>query len=86
MSNIAQNHGDTIAESAMMIARALAYQGTLTFNTDYPDGDAQKIMHDAKFRQLFPDFQFTALHAAIEKTVHYYKAVLGHDLKTSQMA
>lgn len=84
--NIAQHHGDSIAASARMIARAIGYHGTLTFNTQYADGDAQKIMHDATFRRLFPTFQFTAPDAAIRQTVTYYKAVLCGARTTANIA
>jgi GDP-L-fucose synthase len=84
--NIAQNHGQTIQESAAMIARAIPYHGAIRFNTSYPDGDPQKIMHDERFRRFFPDFQFTDPSAAIRTTVNYYKAVLFHDRKTSRVA
>jgi GDP-L-fucose synthase len=84
--NLAQNHGYSIAESARMIARAIPYHGTLTFNTQYPDGDAQKIMHNEQFRRRFPAFQFTAPYEAIEKTVHYYKTVLCSACPTAHIA
>ena len=42
----------------------------------YQDGDPQKIMHDEKFRQVFPHFTFTDHFKAICKTVDYYKSVL----------
>lgn len=84
--NIAQNHGYTIAESARMIARAIGYQGTLTFNTRYPDGDAQKIMHNGNFRRLFPTFRFTEPYDAICRTVNYYKAVLCGDGAPAKIA
>ncbi|HEY5863952.1 MAG TPA: NAD-dependent epimerase/dehydratase family protein [Candidatus Tectomicrobia bacterium] len=84
--NIAQNQGYTIHESAVMIARAIPYNGVITCNTHYQDGDPQKIMHDQRFRRFFPHFQFTDPGVAIAKTVNYYKTVLCNEQNISRMA
>lgn len=51
--NVAQNKGYSIRESAQMIARAIGFEGELTFNTKLQDGDPVKIMDDKEFRKHF---------------------------------
>lgn len=74
--NIAQSYGHAIRDSAAMIARAISYKGVITFNRQYQDGDPHKVMDDERFRRLFPDFRFTPLYEAIQRTVSYYKEAL----------
>ncbi|MBM3213659.1 NAD-dependent epimerase/dehydratase family protein [Candidatus Poribacteria bacterium] len=74
--NIAQNSGSTIRQLAEMIARSLGYAGELTFNASYQDGAPTKIMDDARFRELFPDFRFTPMEEGIRRTVAYYESVV----------
>lgn len=75
--NFAQNKGYSIKESARLIAKVLNYKGKFVFNTNYQDGAPIKIMHDRRFRQLFPKFKFTDHEKAIRKTVKYYLSILG---------
>jgi GDP-L-fucose synthase len=58
-----------------MIARAMDYSGELTFNTAYQDGAPKKVMDDAKFRTIFPDFAFYDMEQGIRNTVAYYEMV-----------
>jgi len=74
--NLAQNRGYTIKESAEMVAQAVGFRGRLTFNTDYQDGAAIKVLDNKRFRQLFPDFKFFDHRKGIEETVKYYESVL----------
>ncbi len=74
--NIAQERGYSIAESAERIAKALNFTGELFFNTSYQDGAPVKILDDARFRVLFPDFRFTDHEEGIQKTVTYYHSLL----------
>jgi len=74
--NIGQQRGYTIRELAEMIARAVGYEGELTFNTNYQDGALVKIMSDQEFRRLFPDFQFCDIERGIQNTVAYYETVV----------
>lgn len=74
--NIAQHKGYSIKESAELIAKAIGYKGTLTFNPTYQDGAPKKILDDTKFRKLFPDFQFTDHEVGIRNTVEYYQSIL----------
>jgi len=74
--NIAQNHGYSIGESARMIAKAIGFQGKLTFNTQYQDGAPRKVLDDERFREIFPDYQFIDHEEGIQRTVAYYESVL----------
>lgn len=74
--NLSQNKGYTIKESAELIADSVGFKGKLTFNTAYQDGAPIKILDDARFRKLFPDFKFFDHQKGIDETVKYYKSVL----------
>lgn len=74
--NFAQNKGYSIRESAKMIAKAIGYNGELIFNTKYQDGAPVKIMDDARFKKLFPNFTFTNHEKAVKKTVEHYWSLL----------
>lgn len=71
--NLAQNKGYSIGESAMMIAEEIGYEGEITFNTEYQDGDPVKIMADTKFKDVFPDYKFYDHREGIRNTVKYYE-------------
>ncbi len=74
--NIGQNRGYSIAESARLIAGAIGFGGKLWFNTKYQDGAPSKVLDDRRFRQLFPDFQFSDHEQGIRETVDYYQTAL----------
>lgn len=74
--NIAQNYGSSIKESAEMVASVLGYEGKLTFNTTYPDGDPKKVLDDTMFKKVFPNFCFTPHAEGLKKAVEYYLSVL----------
>lgn len=74
--NIAQLHGQSIAESAQLIAQELGYPGQLVFNPKFQDGAPVKILDNARFRGLFPQATFTDPRLAIRATVAYYLDVL----------
>lgn len=75
-TNIAQNHGATIHESAEAIKYATQYKGSLWFNHNTPDGAPKKVLDDTRFRVLFPNFKFTPHDTAIARTASYYEGLL----------
>jgi GDP-L-fucose synthase len=74
--SIAQNHGLTVIELVDIISRATGYRGKVTYNTKYQDGSPKKVMHDARFRRLFPDFEFTPFEKGLSETIEYYSRLL----------
>ena len=74
--NIAQGDGSSIKQTAEFIATALEFDGELTFNTDYQDGAAIKILKTGKFTETFGDFDFYDHQEGIRNTVDYYREVL----------
>lgn len=74
--NVAQNRAYTIRETAEMIREAIAYKGTLVFNTKYQDGAPRKILDDTLFKKKYPDFRFTGMREGIKETVDYYTKAL----------
>jgi GDP-L-fucose synthase len=74
--NIAQNRGYSIRESAEIIARHIGFEGRLVFNPEYTDGAPTKVLDDRRFRELFPDFEFTSHDEGVRRTIEYYDDVL----------
>ncbi|MBD2721795.1 NAD-dependent epimerase/dehydratase family protein [Hymenobacter armeniacus] len=74
-TNLAQNSGLSMRELIGIIQDKFNYAGQLVWDTSMPDGAPKKIMDDHKFRQVFPDFQFTDFTEGIEATVRYYESV-----------
>jgi GDP-L-fucose synthase len=71
--NIGQQKGYSIKESALKIKEACGFEGQITFDTSYPDGDPVKILSTEKFMELFPDFSFFDHAEGIRNTVQFYK-------------
>ena len=74
-TNLAQNDGLSVKELVGIIQDKFDYKGQLTWDTSKPDGAPKKVMDDHKFRQVFPEFQFTDFEAGIAETVKYYDSV-----------
>ena len=74
--NVAQNTGLSIRELAALIQRTVGYEGAVHYDHTKPDGVLKKVMDDAGFRRVFPEFQFTDFEAGIAATVAYYQQVL----------
>jgi GDP-L-fucose synthase len=72
--NLAQQQGYSIRESAELIAKAVGFKGKLVFRTEYQDGAPKKILDAQKFRQIFPNYQFTDHYQGICNTVEYYRS------------
>jgi len=73
--NVAQNKAYSIAETAEMIKGILEYNGKISFNTKYQDGDPIKKMDDTLFRKRYPNFVFTDIKKGIGETINYYKKI-----------
>ncbi|NVO32129.1 NAD-dependent epimerase/dehydratase family protein [Hymenobacter lapidiphilus] len=74
-TNLAQNDGLSVKELVGIIQDKFDYQGRLTWDTSKPDGAPKKVMDDAKFREVFPEFKFTDFQDGIAETVKYYESV-----------
>ena len=74
-TNLAQNDGLSVKELVDIIQAKFDYRGRLTWDASKPDGAPKKVMDDAKFCQVFPDFRFTDFEVGIAETVKYYESV-----------
>ena len=74
-TNLAQNDGLSVKELVDIIQAKFSYRGKLTWDASKPDGAPKKVMDDAKFRQVFPEFEFTDFKVGIAETVKYYESV-----------
>ena len=50
--NVGSNEEVTIADLASMVAKAVAYGGSLTFNPSMPDGTPRKLLDSTRLRRL----------------------------------
>ena len=71
--NIGQNFGYSIADSAAMVKEACGFEGTITFDTSYPDGAPVKILEGGATEQYFGNFNFYDHKQGIIDTVNYYE-------------
>lgn len=73
--NLAQNDGLSIRKLVELIQARFNYAGKLVWDASKPDGAPRKVMNDAQFRKVFPNFQFTDFAEGVARTVDYYEAV-----------
>ena len=74
--NVGQQKGYSIAESALMIKDICGFEGDVTFDTSYTDGDPIKIGGDKKFKSLFKNFVFFDHYEGIRNTIEYYNKII----------
>lgn len=72
--NIAQNAGLSVKELVAVIQESFRYQGRIVWDHSKPDGAPRKVMDDARFREVFPDFVFTDFQDGIQQTTAGYEA------------
>lgn len=70
--NIGQGIGVSIKKLAFMIKKIVGYNGTLIFDTSYPDGAPYKVMNVERMKKIFKWIPSTKLEDGIKKTVHWY--------------
>lgn len=73
--NIAQNFGLSVKELVNIIHQRFDNKFQITWNHNMPDGAHKKVMHDARFKKVFPGFDFTEFEKGISKTVAYYQSI-----------
>ncbi len=61
-----------IAELAHAIARAMDFQGTITFDRSHADGQVRKTVTNIRLRRLLPDFRFTPFEQALQETCNWF--------------
>ena len=71
--NVGQERGYSIKESALMIKEECGFEGEITFDTKYPDGDPVKVLSTEQLVKSFPDFSFFDHKEGIKNTVKYYR-------------
>jgi len=62
----------SIADVAHSVAKALDFQGEVTFDTTKADGQFKKTANNAKLRKYLPDFKFTPFNEAMDTTVKWF--------------
>lgn len=74
-TNLAQNDGLSVRALVDIIQRKFCYHGHLIWDASMADGAPKKVMDNAKFRQVFPEFRFTKFKKGICDTIKYYESV-----------
>lgn len=64
----------SIRDVALEVARAMAFDGDVVFDTTKSDGQFKKTASNAKLRALLPDFAFTPMRQGLEETVEWFEA------------
>ena len=72
-TNVGQEKGYSIAESAYMIKQSIGFDGEIVFDTTKTDGDPIKILSNDKFQKYFPEVKFYEHTQGIDNTVLYYR-------------
>jgi GDP-L-fucose synthase len=73
--NIGQNVGISVQELVNIIVKKCEYDGEILWNRSMPDGAPRKVMDDARFRKMFPEFEFTDFEKGIGETIKYYRSI-----------
>jgi len=72
--SVAQKHGWSVREIVDTLVDELGFDGEIAWDRTKPDGAPRKVMDDARFRSLFPEFRFTGLREGIRQTVAFYRS------------
>ncbi len=71
--SVAQNRGISIRQVVELLTAELGFTGRIVWDESRPDGAPRKVMDDARFRTLFPDFRFTDLAEGVRATAADYR-------------
>merc|ERR1711907_122594 len=64
----------SIGDVAKMIATAMDFQGELSFDPSFADGQYKKTASNSKLRSLQPDYNFTPMDVGLKQTVEWFVA------------
>jgi GDP-L-fucose synthase len=73
--NIGQNSGLSVRDLVNIIVKESGFTGEINWNRAMPDGAPKKVMDDARFRKIFPNYKFTEFKDGINQTINYYESV-----------
>lgn len=62
----------SIKEAAEMVVAASGFTGQILYDTTKGDGQFKKTASNAKLRKYRPDYSFTPIKEAIEKSVQWF--------------
>lgn len=74
--NVAQNFGLSVRELVGLIRSHFGRNFKIAYDHTKPDGAPKKVMDDARFRKVFPNFEFTGLDQGVSETIHYYRQIM----------
>jgi len=71
--NICDDNEYQIRDVLSIIAKRLNYDvNDIIFNDHYSDGILKKTVSNQKFREIFPDFEFTELRCGLNATIYWF--------------
>jgi len=62
----------SIKDVAMVVAKAMKFEGEIVFDTSKADGQFKKTATNKKLRKYRPDFKFTSIEEGIQKSVDWF--------------
>ena len=73
--NVGQKSGISISALMQYLVPMTGYEGKIVYDTSKQDGAPEKVMDNLRFRDRFPDFEFTEFEVGIGKTIDYYQSL-----------
>ena len=64
----------SIKDVALLVAKAMHFEGEVVFDTDKADGQFKKTASNAKMRSLRPDYKFIGMEEGIQRSVDWFVA------------
>ena len=74
--NFGQEYGVSINKSVESIKKILNYDVEISHDLSKGDGAPIKVLGKTKFKETFPNFNFTPYEEGIKNTIKYYKELL----------
>ncbi|HLB59752.1 MAG TPA: NAD-dependent epimerase/dehydratase family protein, partial [Bdellovibrionota bacterium] len=69
---VAPDHGSSIGELALKIAKATGFKGKLVFDSTKPEGARARVLESKLFRKYFPKFSFTPLDEGLTMAAEWF--------------
>jgi GDP-L-fucose synthase len=74
--NLGASREISIRELAELIAEVTGYEGTITWDTDKPNGQPRRSVDGSRARELFGFEARTPLREGLERTVAWYRSAV----------
>jgi len=72
ITSVGEEDEVSIKQIAEMVAKAMNFQGNITFDLTKSDGQYKKTASNKKLMTLYPEFKFTPIDQALKETVEWF--------------